>query len=368
MTYTSFLKRKLLGPAKWIIKLFYHDTKVAIAYLKRNSLKKLAIIKTHDGSKNHNNGTYAIFLIWQPFKITWYIENALNSLDSNGVNIILVSNHPLKPDQTLFLKKRCYLIIERDNTGLDIGGYRDATLYLHSTLRIKPKRVIYMNDSVYYFADGLDSLFERLSSSQFDICGTFENFEHYYHIQSFCFSVSDRLFNNNSFLQFWENYLPVNSRLWAIQQGEIGLSKVMVPLANKIDIIFRPSTLIEPLLKIHKDQLQELNALLPRKIRFDDFSLESIQANDTPIVFSKKILLRSQVHTGAFLYRKYARCPIMKRDLVYRMQFSINEVQKILEEIDTEGHQEEIITEFQAKGTPDQLSLIKQVRVAVGIL
>jgi hypothetical protein len=368
MTYPFSFKRTLLGAAKRVVKLFYHDTKVAAAFLKRSSLKKLAILSTHDGDQHHPGSVYAIFLIWQPMNLRWYIENALNALNANGINVIVVANHNLSPEQVSLLKAKCYMVIERDNTGLDIGGYRDATLYLNNILKVAPKRVIYMNDSVYYFANGLDSIFERLSSSQSDICGTFENFEHCYHIQSFCFSVSGDLFNNDSFLEFWENYLPVNSRLWAIQQGEIALSKMMVPLANKVDVIFRPDNLMAPLSKIQKNQLPELNTLLPRKIRFDERSLNSIPPLDIPLAFSRKVALRSQVHTGAFLYRKYLGCPIMKRDLLYRMQFSIHEIEYILEETGSEGHQEEIISELRAKGTPENLSLIKQVRVAVGIL
>ncbi|PQZ48188.1 hypothetical protein CQ052_17290 [Ochrobactrum sp. MYb15] len=368
MIYSSFFKRTLLGTAKRVVKLFYHDTKVATAYLKRGSLKKLAIVSAHNGSQHHTGGIYAIFLIWQPVNLRWYIENALNALNANGVNVILVANHNLSPEQLSLLKSKCHLILERDNTGLDIGGYRDATLYLNNILKIIPKRVIYMNDSVYYFASGLDSIFKRLSSSESDICGTFENFEHCYHIQSFCFSVSGDLFNNSSFLQFWENYLPVNSRLWAIKQGEIALSTMMVPLANKVDVIYQPDNLMAPLSKIQKDQLPQLNALLPLKIRFDECSLNSIPPIDIPLAFSRKVALRSQVHTGAFLYRKYLGCPIMKRDLLYRMQFSIHEIEYILKETGSEGHLEEIISELEAKGTPEKLSLIKQVRVAVGIL
>lgn len=366
MAYSSFFKRTLLGTAKRVVKLFYHDTKVAAAYLKRDSLKKLSILSTHDGNQHHPGSIYAIFLIWQPSNLRWYIQNALKALNANGINVIVVANHKLSQEQIFLLREKSYLIIERDNTGLDIGGYRDATLYLNSIVR--PKRVIYMNDSVYYFASGLNSIFKRLSSTEADICGTFENYEHCYHIQSFCFSVSGHLFSKESFQKFWESYLPVNSRLWAIQQGEIALSKMMVPLANKVEVIFRPDDLIEPLSKVPNEQRNELNSLLPRKIRFDTPSLNSILPNDIPPAFAQKVSIRSQVHTGAFLYRKYLKCPIMKRDLLYRLQFSIHEIQHILEETGSEGHLKEIISELEAKGTPEKLSLIKQVRVAVGIL
>ncbi|MCB4918490.1 rhamnan synthesis F family protein [Brucella intermedia] len=362
------LKRAALVTAKRAVKLAYHDTKVASAYLRSNSLRKLSILCAHTGAQNHESGAYAIFLIWQPQQFPWYIENALDALNAAAINPIIVVNHDLGEERLAYLKARSHLVIIRDNTGLDIGGYRDATLYLTRTIKNNLSRVIYMNDSVYYFRENLENVFERLSSSSADICGTFENWEHNYHIQSFCFSVSGHLFLSGAFQQFWQNYIPVNSRLWAIQQGEIGLSKIMVPLSERIEIIYRPNDLIAPLSAIGNDHLGDLNNLLPRKIRFTASDLKKIPMQHIPQAFANKVSLRSQVHTGAFLYRKFLGCPIMKRDLVYRLQFSIDEIEKRLQESGDEGHLRDIVAEMERKGTPEHLSLVKQVRVAVGIL
>ncbi|MEJ5018702.1 rhamnan synthesis F family protein [Ochrobactrum vermis] len=362
------LKRAAFITAKRAVKLAYHDTKVAAAYLTRHSLRKLSILSKHAGAQNHENGAYAIFLIWQPDHFPWYIENALDALNAAAINPVIVVNHDLADERLAYLKERSHLVLIRDNTGLDIGGYRDATLYLASTMKEPPSRVIYMNDSVYYFKENLERVFERLARSQADICGTFENWEHKYHIQSFCFSVSGALFKNDAFQRFWQDYIPVNSRLWAIQQGEIGLSQVMVPLSKQIEIIFQPKDLIAPVSNIGKDQINELNNLLPQRIRFNESDLQTIPLQEIPQAITKKVTLRSQVHTGAFLYRRFLGCPIMKRDLVYRLQFSIEEIENNLRDTGDEGHLEDIVSELKKKGTPQRLSLIKQIRVAVGIL
>nr|WP_278524537.1 rhamnan synthesis F family protein [Brucella anthropi] len=362
------LKRAAFVTAKRAVKLAYHDTKVVSAHLRRNSLSKLSILSQHAGTQNHGSGAYAIFLIWQPNQFPWYIENALDALNAAEINPVIVVNHDLGEERLAYLKARSHLVLIRDNTGLDIGGYRDATLHLANTVKNHLSRVIYMNDSVYYFKENLINIFERLAASSADICGTFENWEHHYHIQSFCFSVSGNLFLNDTFQRFWQNYIPVNSRLWAIQQGEIGLSKVMVPLSQQIEIIYQPDDLIAPISEIEKDQLVDLNNLLPQKIRFTESELRAISLQDIPQAFANKVALRSQVHTGAFLYRKFLGCPIMKRDLVYRLQFSIDEIEKRLRETGGEGHLEAIVSELKKKGTPQSLSLVEQVRVAVGIL
>jgi hypothetical protein len=40
----------------------------------------------------------------------------------------------------------------------------------------------------------------------------------------------------------------------------------------------------------------------------------------------------SQVHAGALTYVRHAQCPVMKRDLVYRRQFTAEEIDRFLGE------------------------------------
>ena len=87
------------------------------------------------------------------------------------------------------------------------------------------------------------SLFGRLAVSKSDICGGFENFDTNHHIQSFSMSFGPLIMMDERFKRFWQEYLPVKSRRWAINQGEIKLSKVALPLARHIEIIFQPEAL-----------------------------------------------------------------------------------------------------------------------------
>ncbi|MDH4987955.1 hypothetical protein QEZ47_21020 [Aminobacter anthyllidis] len=174
---------------KRVAKFRYHDVEVIRAKLNRR-LGKEEPYQVHQGARHHPGGVYAIFLIWQPKETPWYVDNALASLDESQANVILVVNHDLDPERLLDLSQRCSKIIIRNNSGFDIGGYRDATLYLLENEH--PARLIYLNDSVYFFKKGLTGLFQDLAGSQADVTGSFENWQHAYHVQSFCFSVSQR--------------------------------------------------------------------------------------------------------------------------------------------------------------------------------
>jgi hypothetical protein len=181
--------RLLRSLRKRVAQLRYHDVEVFRARFSRRFGKEEPY-QLHQGTRHHAGGVYAIFLIWQPDETPWYVDNALAAFDEGQANVILVVNHELSAERLLDLKSRCSRIIIRNNAGLDFGGYRDATLHLLENEN--PVRLLYLNDSVYFFKKGLTQLFQELAGSEADVAGSFENWQHSYHIQSFCFSVSQR--------------------------------------------------------------------------------------------------------------------------------------------------------------------------------
>jgi hypothetical protein len=225
-----------------------------------------------------------------------------------------------------------------------------------------------MNDSVYYFREGLTDIFQRLASSKADICTVFENWEFTYHVQSFCFSVSRRLFDSPSFIAFWRSYLPVGSRLWAIQHGEIGLSKAVVPAAQSFEVIYSPDALREGLQFIGASDLLEFNRYLPIRIRFHENGNNLPQRQTIEDHLINQISSYSQIHTGGFLYRKFLGNPLIKRDLVYRAQFTIYDVEHCLKAVGHEGHLDEILSDMRRKGNGNQLPLFKKIQFMEGLI
>ncbi|MBT1157331.1 hypothetical protein J1C56_17200 [Aminobacter anthyllidis] len=346
-------KRHLLRSLKKrVAKFRYHDVEVIRATLNRR-LGKEEPYQVHQGERHHLGGVYAIFLIWQPKETPWYVDNALASLDESQANVILVVNHDLDPERLLDLRQRCSKIIIRNNSGFDIGGYRDATLYLLENEH--PARLIYLNDSVYFFKKGLTGLFQDLAGSQADVTGSFENWQHAYHVQSFCFSVSQRIIRSLEFSKFWTDYLPVNSRLWAIRKGEIGFSKAILPIAESITSIYTTSRIEHRLAEIAPDKIESTITYLCREIRLPLSRFKNESRAGIASKICERIATRSQIHTAGFLYKKYLECPLMKRDLVYRLQFDIDEIEKNLIDVGHEGHLADILSDMKRKGVGDQL-------------
>ncbi|MFC5991919.1 rhamnan synthesis F family protein [Limoniibacter endophyticus] len=325
------------------------------------------IVETHDGHLHHSGNVYAIFLIWQPSGIPWYVRNALNALADTGVNVVLVINHPMTGDDLEEVKLKSKKILIRNNAGFDIGGFKDATLYCLEEFP-EADRVIYLNDSTYFFENGLVDLFKRLADSKADVTGAFENWEIKYHIQSFCFSVHGDVFRAEYFRDFWINYLLIDSRLWAIKAGEIGLSRAIVPKARTIEILYSPNDLRAPLGRLSKEDLLALSRYTPAPTRLRMSDLSEMSPPEIIDSVIAAIGQRSQIHTGGFLYRRFLGCPLMKRDLLYRLQFTSDEIEQALREIGHEDHLPQIMTDVRRKGSLLHLPFLKKLQAASGIM
>jgi len=346
-------------------RLFFHYPRIVSAWAKRRSGRRSFITEHLSGELSFDNDKFAIFLIWQPRKIPWYLQNALDALAEAKINVVLVVNHPLTAEMRETLSKQSRHILIRDNTGFDIGGYQDATRFIRDKFSVQ--RLLYINDSTYFFKAGLSELFSRMVDSKSDVCTVFENWEFKYHIQSFCFSISRKLFESKKFAQFWDEYLPVNSRLWAIQHGEIGLSRAIVPVTDSFEVIYTPNDIRSHLKSMSVSGLLELNTYLPIRIRLDT-SERRLQRAAIEDYFIGQISSYSQVHTGGFLYRKFLGNPIIKRDLVYRAQYSLYDVEACLEAAGHEDHLEDILSDMRRKGPGNQLPLIKKIQFLEGII
>ncbi|WP_425105937.1 rhamnan synthesis F family protein [Ancylobacter sp.] len=303
------------------------------------------------GERHHPGHVHAVFLIWQPQATAWYVTNALEALAEAGINVTLVVNHPLSEARLAELRPFADRIMLRDNSGRDMGGYRDAIL---SFAGREPERLLLMNDSVYYFRTGLAEMVHRLATSPCDVCATYENWEYHHHFQSFCYSISRYMLEKPAFQQFWRDYLPVNARPWAISKGEVGSSRRMLRLARSTEVLFTPAKLREALAGIDSMGLQDLFGHLPIDLR---------PAQEGPRTRQERVLrqltdavvVRSQIHTGGFLYRRFLRAPLIKRDLLFRLQYQLHEIESLLNIVGAEGHTADIITEMRAKGIGFQL-------------
>ena len=176
------------------------------------------------------------------------------------------------------------------------------------------------------------------------------------------------MFLDEAFQAFWANYLPVNSRVWAIDEGEKGLSRVMGSIANSVDIFYTPEQLSHRLGRLALPELQALRRYLPLSVRPSDETWRDLPKPALLSELSRLVALRSQIHTGAFLYQRFMNCPLMKRDLYYRNEFSLDEIEKYLNEVRGDDHLDEVLFDQQRKGSGRDLSWWNQARFVQGLI
>ncbi|MBX3583812.1 MAG: hypothetical protein KF810_18140 [Rhizobiaceae bacterium] len=341
-----------------IAKFYFHYLRIAATYLLRLRGKRSFIVERLEGERSFESGYYAVFIIWQPGGLPWYVRNALEAFAAAKVNVVAVVNHTLTDEMRAELVRSTRYVLVRDNTGFDFGGYQDGTAFIRASFPYE--RLIYVNDSVYFFRDGLENLFTRLATSKADVCTAFENWEFSYHVQSFCFSVSRHLMDTPDVRAFWLNYLPVSSRLWAIHKGEIGLSAAIAPNARSFDVVYTPNSIRSAVTELAKTDVDVLNTYLPVRIRIPVGSSMNFKVEGEQQLI-ERLHCYSQIHGAGFLYRKFANSPLMKRDIVWRRdQYSVYDVENCLTVVGHEGHLAEILSDMRRKGKGDLQPLLRR--------
>jgi hypothetical protein len=139
--------------------------------------------------------------------------------------VISVVNYPNLQDWIYDLSSFPITIIKRQNFGRDFGAYKCGISYLEKFKLVDQlDSLLLCNDSVIYGQNFGDFLKEFESKSSY-WAAAFVNFEKHTHAQSFFQSFPRDVLQNEIFRNFWQNYYPSNRRVYAINQGEVGLSQ-----------------------------------------------------------------------------------------------------------------------------------------------
>jgi hypothetical protein len=149
----------------------------------------------------------------------------ISSLLEQTYEVIAVVNYPNLRDWIHDLSSFPITIIQRQNFGRDFGAYKCGVNYLERFKLVDQlDSLLLCNDSVIYGQKFGDFLKEFQSKSS-HWAAVFVNFEKHTHAQSFFQSFPREILQNEVFRDFWRNYYPSNRRVYAINQGEVGLSQ-----------------------------------------------------------------------------------------------------------------------------------------------
>lgn len=155
-------------------------------------------------------------------RVDRYVYRALESLRPYARRIVVVSNSPVADGDRERLAAVTDDLLERPNTGLDVGAHREALAYLGSSVG-EYDEVILANSTWFGPIGGWESVFGRTDTwAEVDFWGLTEHKEvspHPFapertlprHLTSHWLAVRRRLLLSEAFLRFWEEMPPVRT-------------------------------------------------------------------------------------------------------------------------------------------------------------
>ncbi|MBF1159833.1 MAG: rhamnan synthesis protein F, partial [Thermobifida sp.] len=174
-----------------------------------------------------------IFLFFDPQGLVDdYIVECLTSLREYLDEILVVSNSPLDDTARERLLKGATEVFERENTGFDVGGYRDGIARFGWDRLGQIDELILFNYTFFAPVNPWKNLFDRVDAAgAVDFWGITEHDEvrpHPFlaatrmprHIQSHWIAVRNPLLSSPDFRKYWDEMPPIRSYNDSIQWHE----------------------------------------------------------------------------------------------------------------------------------------------------
>lgn len=342
------LRRLLVSTAQLAIRSVLYPQFAIADFKNRQVVARSGDVLSKVELSGETSGAFCVFHIFPSFGLPNSTKRAMDALRSLNVHLVVVSNLPLAPDDETYLRSIAHTIIVRRNIGRDFGGYRTGILDVLD--RLKPTKLLIVNDSVFFRQAGLVEFFtEMLGPEQF--IGAAENHEFSHHVGSYALSFGPKVLASPLFRSFWENYRLTEIRPQVIKHGEIALSRlIMDQIRVRPTVIYSIARLSEVLRTISLEELTSSLRLMPPRFRerrgrygqttwsrlLGD-SVKAIQISEgtagalireaAAAAITEEILNffyeGSQIHLGSVFLTKYLNCPVIKKDLVTRSVYGI---------------------------------------------
>jgi hypothetical protein len=146
-------------------------------------------------------------------------------------------------------------------------------------------------------------------------------------------------------------------------RGEGRLTKVLIDAGFVPRVLYRTDALQARLRHLSPEcLLAEAEKSLPEKARRTLLDKCSSRTENVGLAddIAEAIKARNQMHYGGLLYRRHLGLPVVKRDLVYREIFSLEDVMANLGDLD-ETLRASILADFRARGTGRELDVLRRM-------
>jgi len=159
-----------------------------------------------------------------------YIEYALDSLREHVDTVIAVVNGTLTADGRAVLARAADRVIERENRGFDIWGYKEGLDALGAEAT-EYDEIILANDTWYGPVRSFSPIFDRMDASPLHFWGMtdhvrvepnpFTNTDYLaYHLQSYWLVVRKEMFQSTEWTDYWRDLPAMDSYIDAVTKHE----------------------------------------------------------------------------------------------------------------------------------------------------
>lgn len=210
-----------------------------------------------------------------------YMIYLIKSLKPFVERTVFVSNGKLQPQSLKKVKEVVPEIIERENQGLDVGGYKAGLDYIGFDELKKYDEVILYNHTIFGPFYPFSEMFNEMEKRNVDFWGitahkaetqVFFGGSVPYHIQSHFIAIRNTITSKPNFEDYWRNLPPINSYADSVQYHEGRFTKYFEDLGFKHSVYLDDDKLQShhPILEQVDKCLEERCPIIKRRSFFHD--------------------------------------------------------------------------------------------------
>jgi hypothetical protein len=276
----------------------------------------------------------AVVVIFPSNESAVFTKNLLMGLLANGFYVLVMSNRMLTFSQQEIILPHCHMLIERPNTGRDIGAYQHGMKWLKRQHLLQSANLLILaNDSLFY-PKNIETVISDMVQNPAPWQCLFENFEKHYHAQSFFLLFRKEIFLSKAFIQFWKKYFPRSNRVHSIDRGEVALTKVLKSTGHLPLAYYATSSVIDALKQRIKHETLENMPLCEMLFElYCPITLGGLLNNQTFSIYQKKAVrllekLLNQTNPAgkSGLAVSYFLHAPLKRDLMHHRIFDLSQI------------------------------------------
>ncbi len=290
-------------------KIIYNLKSKKNIFIKSIFKEKDVIYSIHEGLKKLGKNL-CVFSYYQPNGLKKTTIEYLRHLSEDcNYSICLVSTSRINDKDLEILKKYCFEVIIKSNTGYDFGSYKVGVLR-HENKKDELENILIANDSVIAPLFSMKELFKIMNEeNKCDFWGIGDNFCNIdYHIVSCFINFKHNIIKSGLLFAFFQQYKAINDRKYTIHKGEIAMSKYFYKHGFHSDALVSCN-------KIYSKIQEDPSIIIQNKNIFSlNFILRSIQFSNK---FSQEInnfLTDQYFHYFHLILIKEFKLPFIKRD------------------------------------------------------